>query len=161
MGHNLRLWLFFENLSVCASCLAIPLATLKRRYAMTIGQTIGLVKHTFKTTNDHDESATIAITFDFSSCSDVDLKNWLVSNRAIIMQRPLRALTLAEMKALDGTTVDASTCGKKVKSKHEQFLAGVAALKACGMEAEANKLLAEYNAKLEAAKAALEAPKTE
>lgn len=120
---------------------------------MTIGQSIGLVKHTFKTTNDNKESATIGITFDFSSCSDVDIKNWLCSNRAIIMQRPLRDLTLAEMKALDGSTVDASACGKKVKSKHEQFLAGIAALKACGMEVEANKLMAEYDAKQEAAKA--------
>ena len=119
---------------------------------MTIGQIIGLVKHTFKTTNDTKESATIAITFDFSTCSDVDLKNWLCSNRAIIMQRPLRDLTLAEMKALDGTTVDASQCGKKVKSKHDQFLAGVAALKSCGMEVEAAELLAKYNEKLEAEK---------
>jgi hypothetical protein len=119
---------------------------------MTLGQLIGLVKHTFKTTNDHEESATISISFDFSTCSDVDLKNWLVSNRAIIMQRPLRALTLAEMKALDGTTVDASQCGKKVKSKHDQFMAGVAALKAVGMTAEAEELLAKYNEKLEAEK---------
>lgn len=120
---------------------------------MTIGQTIGLVKHTFKTTNDNKESATIAITFDFGNCSDVDLKNWLCSNRAIIMQRPLRDLTLAEMKALDGTTVDASTCGKKVKSKHDQFMVGVAALRSCGMTAEADELLSKYNEKLEAEKA--------
>lgn len=116
---------------------------------MTIGQTIGLVKHTFKTTNDAKESATITVSFDFSTCSDVDLKNWLCSNRAIIMQRPLRDLTLAEMKALDGTTVDASTCGKKVKSKHEQFMAGVAALRSVGMNTEADELVAKYNENLQ------------
>jgi endogenous inhibitor of DNA gyrase (YacG/DUF329 family) len=119
---------------------------------MTLGQLIGLVKHTFKTTNDNKESATITVSFDFGNCSDVDLKNWLCSNRAIIMQRPLRDLTLAEMKALDNTTVDASTCGKKVKSKHEQVLAGIAALRAAGMNDEANEILAKYNEKLEAEK---------
>jgi hypothetical protein len=128
---------------------------------MTIGTLIGKVVHSFKTTNEHEESATISVTFDFSTCTDTDIKNWLVSNRAIIMQRPLRTLTLAELKAVNGTTIDASACGKKVKSKHDQFLAGIAALKACDMEAEANKLMAEYNAKIESAKAALEAPKTE
>ena len=119
---------------------------------MTLGQLIGLVKHTFKTTNDNKESATITVSFDFGNCSDVDLKNWLCSNRAIIMQRPLRDLTLAEMKALDNTTVDASTCGKKVKSKHEQVLAGIAALRAAGMNSEADEILAKYNEKLEAEK---------
>jgi endogenous inhibitor of DNA gyrase (YacG/DUF329 family) len=120
---------------------------------MTIGQSIGLVKHTFKTTNDSKESATITISFDFSTCSDVDLRNWLCSNRAIIMQRPLRDLSLNEIKALDGTTVDASQCGKKVKSVHDQFMTGIAGLRGAGMGELADKLLNEYRVKLEAAKA--------
>lgn len=119
---------------------------------MTLGQLIGKVVHSFKTTNDHEEAATISVIFDFSTCSDTDIKNWIVSNRAIIMQRPLRTLTLAELKAMNGTTVDASQCGKKVKSKHDQFMTGVAGLKAAGMTAEADELLAKYNAKLEAEK---------
>jgi hypothetical protein len=119
---------------------------------MTLGQLIGKVVHSFKTTNDHEEAATISVTFDFSTCTDTDIRNWLVSNRAIIMQRPLRTLTLAELKAMNGTTVDASQCGKKVKSKHEQVLAGIAALRAAGMNSEADEILAKYNEKLEAEK---------
>ena len=128
---------------------------------MTIGTLIGKVVHSFKTTNEHEESATISVTFDFSTCSDIDIKNWLVSNRAIIMQRPLRTLTLAELKAVNGTTVDASTCGKKIKSKHDQFISGITALRACGMEVEANKLMTEYNEKVKAVKAALEVTPSE
>ena len=136
---------------------------------MTIGTLIGKVVHSFKTTNEHEESATISVTFDFSTCSDTDIKNWLVSNRAIIMQRPLRTLTLAELKAVNGTTVDASACGKKVKSKADQFKAGVSALRACGMDKEADELERKYletqykilHPEIKDEKAALESPKTE
>ena len=119
----------------------------------TIGQTIGKVEHTFKTTNDHEESCTITVKFDFANCKDSDVKAWLVSNRAIIMQRPLRALSVNEIKALNGQVVDASQCGKKVKSKHEQVLAGIAALRASGVKeiiAQADQIEAEYNASQEA-----------
>ena len=119
----------------------------------TIGQMIGKVEHTFKTTNDHEESCTITVKFDFANCKDSDVKAWLVSNRAIIMQRPLRALSVNEIKALNGQVVDASQCGKKVKSKHEQVLAGIAALRASGVKeimAQADQIEAEYNAAQEA-----------
>jgi len=111
-----------------------------------IGQMIGKVEHTFKVTNDHDESTTIRIKLDFANCKDDDLKSWAVSNRVIAMQRPLRALSIAEIKALDGTEVDASTCGRKVKSRHDTIMAGVAALRAAGMAKEADDILAKYEA---------------
>ena len=114
--------------------------------ANTLGALIGTVEHTFKTTNDHDESATITVKFNFANCKDSDLKAWLVSNRAIIMQRPLRALSVNEIKALNGQTVDANECGKKVKSKHEQVMAGIAALRAAGLNSEADDILAKYEA---------------
>jgi hypothetical protein len=113
--------------------------TLKGK-AMNIGSLIGKVSHTFKTTNDHEESATITINFDFASCTDADIKAWLVSNRAVIMQRPLRALSMNEIKALDKSTISASECGKKVKSKADTFKSGVAALRACGMVKEADEI---------------------
>ena len=119
----------------------------------TIGQVIGKVEHTFKTTNDHEESCTITVKFDFANCKDSDIKAWLVSNRAIIMQRPLRALSVNEIKALNGQVVDASQCGKKVKSKHDQVMAGIAALRASGVKeiiAQADQIEAEYNASQEA-----------
>jgi hypothetical protein len=119
--------------------------TLKGK-AMNIGTLIGKVLHTFKIMNDHEESATIAITFDFTSCKDEDIKAWLVSNRAIIMQRPLRALSMKEIKALDKSTISASECGKKVKSKADTFKSGVAALRACGMVKEADELQAKFDA---------------
>src|SRR3989304_2264698 len=112
----------------------------------TIGQTIGKVEHTFKTTNDAEESATIRVVFDFSNVKDADLRAWLVSNRAIIMQRPLRALSIKEIKAIDGQVVDASTCGHKVKSKHDQIMAGISALRSAGMNDEADDILAKYEA---------------
>lgn len=122
----------------------------------TIGQTIGKVEHTFKTTNDHEESCTITVKFDFANCKDSDVKAWLVSNRAIIMQRPLRALSVNEIKALNGQVVDASQCGKKVKSKHDTIMASVNALRSAGYEKEANEILAKYEASQKSAKAEVE-----
>ena len=122
----------------------------------TIGQMIGKVEHTFKTTNDHEESCTITVKFDFANCKDSDVKAWLVSNRAIIMQRPLRALSVNEIKALNGQVVDASQCGKKVKSKHEQVLAGIAALRSAGMIKEADEIQAKFDLAQKAEKAEVE-----
>lgn len=110
----------------------------------TIGQMIGKVVHSFKVTNDQNESTTIRVWFDFSNCKDSDLKTWALSNRVIAMQRPLRALSIKEIEALQDTTIDANTCGHKVKSKHDQVMAGIAALRAAGMNDEADDILAKY-----------------
>ena len=142
--------MFFDNLSGRSNWSATSVATnLSKglgKMANTLGELIGKVKHTFKTTNDNKEVATITVEFDFANCKDDAIKGMLVSNRAIIMQRPLRTLTPAEIKALDGTIVDAATCGKKVKTKREQFMIGIAALKAAGLKDKADELLAEWEA---------------
>jgi hypothetical protein len=88
---------------------------------MTLGQTIGKIKHTFGVTNSRDEKAQITVYFDFSTATDNDIKTWLVSNRVIAMQRPTRSLSLGEINGLNGQTVMAIDCGKKVKSREERI----------------------------------------
>lgn len=98
----------------------------------TLGQIIGKVKDSFKTTTKSGEEVTITVTFDFSFCSDNDIKSWLVGNRRISMQRPLRELSANEINKLDGTTIMAHEAGKKVESREEK----VAKLVAAGLPAE-------------------------
>lgn len=84
---------------------------------MTLGQSIGTVKHTFSNTNDAGDKCQLTINVNFASVSDNDVKAWLCSNRVIAFARPLSKLTLDEMEELDGTTLDANTIGQKVKSR--------------------------------------------
>ena len=88
---------------------------------MTLGQQIGKVRHSFNITNDAKEKVQLTVTVDFSTASDVDVKSWLVSNRIIAGQRPWRALSSDEIKALDGTTMLATEIGKKIKSREERI----------------------------------------
>ena len=88
---------------------------------MTLGQQIGKVRHSFNITNDAKDKVQLTITVDFSTASDVDIKSWLVSNRIIAGQRPWRALSRDEIKALDGTTILATEIGKKIKSREERI----------------------------------------
>ena len=88
---------------------------------MTLGQQIGKVRHSFNITNDAKEKVQLTVTVDFSTASDVDVKSWLVSNRIIAGQRPWRALSRDEIKALDGTTILATEIGKKIKSREERI----------------------------------------
>lgn len=110
-----------------------------------LGKAIGIVEHSFKTTNVDGDEITIRLKFDFTNASDEDVRSWLVSNRVIAMQRPLRALNASEIRALDGTTIDVNTCGQKIRSKHETFKLGIKALRAAGMNAEADELERKYN----------------
>ena len=88
---------------------------------MTLGQTIGIVKHACSITNNNDEKASITIRIDFSSASDSDIKSWLVGNRIIAFQRPTRLLSLSEINNLDGSTIQATEAGVKVKSRAEKI----------------------------------------
>ena len=88
---------------------------------MTLGQTIGKVRHSFTITNDAKNKVQLAVTVDFSTASDVDIKSWLVSNRIIAGQRPWRALSASEIRELDGTTILATDIGKKIKSREERI----------------------------------------
>ena len=86
----------------------------------TIGATIGTVKHTFSVKNDAGDKVQLTIKVDFNTASDTDIKAWLVSNRVIAGQRPLRTLSKEELKNLNHTTFIAQDIGKKVKSREEQ-----------------------------------------
>ena len=87
----------------------------------TLGKAIGTVKHTFGIKNDSGDKVQLTIKVDFSTASDVDVKAWLISNRIIAGQRPLRSLSKEELKTLDGTTFIAQDIGRKVKSREEQI----------------------------------------
>ena len=108
--------------------------------ANTLGAIIGKVKHTFSITNDAKEKVQVAVTFDFSACTDSDIKSWLCGNRAIVLQRPLRALSIAEISKIDGTVIDASHAGRKVQSVEEKLNAAIAALRSIGMSEQADEL---------------------
>lgn len=86
----------------------------------TIGKAIGIVEHSFSIKNDREEKVTLNIKVDFRTCSDQDVKGWLVSNRIIAGQRPWRSLSLGELWELNGKTFSANTIGQKVKSREEQ-----------------------------------------
>ena len=87
----------------------------------TLGKLIGKVRHSFKIKNDDNETVQLTITVDFSTSSDIDVKSWLVANRVIAGQRPWRALSAAELKALNGQTFIANEIGRKVKSRAERI----------------------------------------
>ncbi len=109
---------------------------------MTLGQTIGIVEDNFKVTNSRGDEIQLRIRFDFSTCSDNDIRSWLAGNRRIAMQRPLRGLTADEIKQLDGTVIMANECGRKVKSREEQIGAIAATFMASGMSEEQARTLA-------------------
>lgn len=112
--------------------------------ANTIGQLVGIIKHTYSVKNDAGESVTVTSHFDCTHASDNDIRNWIASNRTIGVQRPARSLTASEItKSLDGATLDARYVGKKITSKREQFIAGLVTMKSCGMDTSA--LVTEWN----------------
>jgi hypothetical protein len=110
-----------------------------------LGKAIGIVEHSFSTTIVDGDEVTIKIGIDYSNASDNDIRGWLTSNRVIALQRPLRPLSASEIKALNGTVIDATTCGQKIRSKQETFKLGIKALRAAGMNAEADELERKYN----------------
>lgn len=87
----------------------------------TLGQMIGRKVHTFSTTNHAKDKVQTKVTFDFSTCSDQDICTWLLKDRTIAMQKPMRNLSKDEMEAMDGVVVLAQDCGKKVKSRSEKI----------------------------------------
>ena len=96
--------------------LIIPL----RRYNMgNIGQSIGIVDHSFSITNDHGDKVTVSAKVDFSTATDQDIKGWVISNRIIAGQRPWRALSKSELEGLKDQTFLAQNIGRKVKSEEE------------------------------------------
>lgn len=108
----------------------------------TLGKLIGLVGHRFTVTNDAQAEVSIDVGFDFSTSGDADIKSWLVGNRTIAFQRPLKKLSASEISELDGTTIIAQDAGKKVKSRQEQIMAFQNAFIAAGVDEDKAGLLA-------------------
>jgi hypothetical protein len=86
-----------------------------------LGEMIGQVVDNFSITNARGETTSMRITWDFSTASDNDIRSWLAGNRRIAFQRPSRALSIAELNELDGSTILATSAGKKVKSRDERI----------------------------------------
>ena len=102
-----------------------------------LGNIIGLVKRTFSTKLDNGEKVQLTVTFDFTTASDDDIRNWLASERTIAFQRPLRKLTRAEAESLNGSTILAESAGRKLVSKNDQ----IKALMAAGLDRETAELI--------------------
>ena len=119
--------------------------------ANTLGSLIGKVQHSFSVKNDNEEKVQLNVTFDFTSSSDSDVRSWLCGNRAIVLQRPLRALSVGEIKALNGSVIDATHAGRKVESPQEKVRTAIRALRAIGQDDAADELEAKLNDKGEKA----------
>lgn len=89
----------------------------------TLGQMIGKIVHNFTITN-HTKTAKklpMRLTFDFTTASDIDIKNWLASDRCIAWAKPARNLSLEELEGCNYMTVLATDCAKKVVSREERI----------------------------------------
>ena len=96
--------------------------------ANELGKLIGTIKHNFSITS-HDGTAIkhpMTLTFDFSSCTDVQIGNWLASDRCISFCRPNRSLSLTELDNVNNTTVLAQNAGVKTKPRAERITEYVA-----------------------------------
>ena len=89
---------------------------------LTIGQTIGVVKHNLDITLDNGAKGNATVHIDFSATSDNDIKSWLCSNRVISGQRAWRKMSTEEFNNdVDGNTFQAGTIGQKVKTRSEKI----------------------------------------
>ena len=95
---------------------------------MTIGQSIGVLSHTFSITNDAGDKVQVSIKLDCSTATDDDVRGWITSNRIIAGQRPWRSLSKAELEELRDVTFIAQNIGQKVKSKEQIVQEGKAAI---------------------------------
>jgi len=111
----------------------------------TIGQMIGKIEHTFETTLDSGEKVRLTVTFDFTHSPDDMIRSWLVGNRVIAFQRPVRPLALEEAKKLNGRTIAAHNAGKKIESREQQ----IRKLEAIGLPRKIAELAVDNPDKLE------------
>ena len=89
---------------------------------VTLGQTIGVVKHNLDITLDNGTKANAQVHIDFTNVTDTDIKSWLSSNRVISGQRAWRKMSLDEFtNDVDGQTFQAGTIGQKVKTRAEKL----------------------------------------
>lgn len=88
----------------------------------TIGQTIGVVQHTFSIELNNGSKGVATINIDFSLATDTDINTWLCSNRTISGQRAWRKMTFEEfMSIVHGQTFQATAIGQKVKTRAEKI----------------------------------------
>lgn len=87
----------------------------------TLGQLIGKVVDNFSITNNNGNTTSLRVEWDFTTATDNDIKSWLCGNRRIVFQRPTRSLSIDEINELDGTTIMASSAGRKIKSREERI----------------------------------------
>ena len=101
----------------------------KENKVESIGQRIGIVKHSFTVRQDENSKEKVKINYniDFTTATDDQIRGWLAADRTIAFQRPLRSLSLDEIKGMEGTTIIAQYASRKQPSREEQIQALVAA----------------------------------
>ena len=115
--------------------------------ANQLGVIIGKVAHAFNITNHSGDKVAISLTFDFTTSTDAEIKQWLVSDRTIAIQRPMRSLSSEEITSnYNGLTILANESGKKIRSKAER----VAELVNAGMPEHLAELMIDDPAKFAA-----------
>ena len=71
-----------------------------------------------------DFSVTLNITYDFSGCSDDQVRLWAAAERRIAVQRVLRDTCKPEFLkqlATNGLTIHATECGKRIRSREDRI----------------------------------------
>ena len=113
----------------------------------TIGQRLGVQKHSLGITNDAGERTSITVSIDYTSASDNDLASWLNSNRVISGQRVWRKMSIEEINELDGEVFIANNIGQKIKTLAERKREAQATLDALRLAhpAEFEAMMAKYN----------------
>ena len=66
------------------------------------------------------EKTQLSINIDFTGCTEDQLVRWATADRVIALQAPMRKLSMAEVRKLNGSTIHATECGKKLISEKEK-----------------------------------------
>jgi len=64
-------------------------------------------------TGKDDPSYKITLDFNFDNCSNEQMIDWALANRVVVWQNANRDLTVDELLAMDGKTVDVTNMGSK------------------------------------------------
>ena len=76
-------------------------------------------------TGKDDPSYKVTVDFNFDNVSQEQLQDWALANRIVVFQNANRDMTVAEFKALDGTTMNVNLIGsirtKKDKTRPMTF----------------------------------------
>ena len=89
-----------------------------------MGNTITLASRVSGGNLPSDFSTTLNVTYDFTGCSDEQVKMWAAADRRISLQRVLRDTCKPEFLrqlAKDGLTIHATECGKRIRSREDRI----------------------------------------